>query len=41
MATLKPFMALRPQVKYVEKVASLPYDVMSVKEAKQIGRAHV
>lgn len=36
MATLKPFMALRPQVKYVEKVASLPYDVMSVEEAKEM-----
>ena len=36
MAILKPFVALRPQAQYVEKVASLPYDVMSVEEAKEI-----
>lgn len=38
MATLKPFSALRPQVKYVDQVASLPYDVMSVEEAKEVVR---
>ena len=36
MATIKPFSPIRPNVKYVDKVASLPYDVMSVKEAKEI-----
>lgn len=36
MATLRPFSALRPQVKYVDQVASLPYDVMSVEEAKEM-----
>ncbi|HHX63110.1 MAG TPA: DUF1015 domain-containing protein [Epulopiscium sp.] len=36
MATIKPFSAIRPNVKYVDQVASLPYDVMSVEEAKEI-----
>lgn len=36
MATLKPFLALRPQTQYVAEVASLPYDVMSVEEAKEM-----
>ena len=36
MATLKPFLALRPQTQYVKEVASLPYDVMSVEEAKEM-----
>lgn len=36
MATIKPFSALRPNVQYVDKVASLPYDVMSVEEARVI-----
>lgn len=36
MAMIKPFSAIRPNVKYVDKVASLPYDVMSVEEAKEI-----
>lgn len=36
MATIKPFAAIRPNVKYVDQVASLPYDVMSVEEAKEI-----
>lgn len=38
MATIKPFSAIRPSVKFVHKVASLPYDVMSVAEAKEIVR---
>ena len=38
MATIKPFSPIRPNVKYVDKVASLPYDVMSVEEAKEIVR---
>ncbi len=36
MATIKPFSAIRPNTKYVDQVASLPYDVMSVEEAKEI-----
>lgn len=34
MATIKPFSAIRPKKEYVNKVAALPYDVMSVEEAK-------
>lgn len=36
MATIKPFAAIRPNRQYVHQVASLPYDVMSVAEAKEI-----
>ncbi len=36
MLTLKPFKAIRPQQKYVEKVSSLPYDVYSQKEAREL-----
>ena len=36
MAIIKPFRAVRPQTKYVEKVSSLPYDVYSQKEARDI-----
>jgi uncharacterized protein (DUF1015 family) len=34
MATIKPFRGLRPPVKYVEAVASRPYDVLSSEEAR-------
>uniref|UniRef100_A0A831UGE6 DUF1015 domain-containing protein n=1 Tax=Geobacter metallireducens TaxID=28232 RepID=A0A831UGE6_GEOME len=34
MALIKPFRALRPPKSLAEKVAALPYDVMSVEEAK-------
>lgn len=34
MALIKPFRALRPPKTLAEKVAALPYDVMSVEEAK-------
>lgn len=34
MAIIIPFKALRPEVKYAKQVASLPYDVLSSKEAK-------
>ena len=33
MAVIKPFRALRPPKKLVEKVSALPYDVMNVEEA--------
>lgn len=34
MATIKPFRALRPPVELAQRVAALPYDVMSTAEAK-------
>lgn len=34
MATIKSFRALRPDVKFVESVAALPYDVVGLEEAK-------
>ncbi|ONI46127.1 hypothetical protein AN641_02355 [Candidatus Epulonipiscioides gigas] len=36
MATIKTFKAIRPNPEFVIKVASLPYDVMSTKEAKEM-----
>jgi uncharacterized protein (DUF1015 family) len=36
MAEIVPFKALRPQKQYVKAVASLPYDVVSWEEARQI-----
>ncbi len=36
MATVKPFQALRPSAKAAAKVASLPYDVMDVAEAREM-----
>ncbi|AYD39086.1 DUF1015 domain-containing protein [Clostridium fermenticellae] len=36
MAVLRPFMAIRPRKDLVSKVAELPYDVMSRKEAKKM-----
>lgn len=36
MAVIKPFKAIRPQTKFVERVSSLPYDVYSQKEAREI-----
>ena len=38
MAVVKPFRGLRPTPALVEKVASLPYDVMDSEEARQITR---
>lgn len=35
MAKITPFMGLRPQKKYAAQVATLPYDVVSVAEARQ------
>ncbi len=35
MATIRPFKGIRPAKEYAEKVISLPYDVMSRKEAKE------
>ena len=36
MAIIKPFRALRPPVALAERVAALPYDVMSTEEAKRM-----
>ncbi len=36
MATVRPFAALRPPVRYAEQVSSLPYDVMNHREAKEM-----
>ncbi len=40
MAIVKPFQALRPRVDLVEKVVSLPYDVMNRKEAKKMAKGN-
>ena len=36
MAKIKPFKALRPNAEVVSKVAALPYDVYSSKEAREV-----
>lgn len=36
MATIKAFCGIRPQEKYVQNVAALPYDVMNEVEAREI-----
>lgn len=36
MATIKPFRALRPPAALAERVAALPYDVMSTEEARRM-----
>ncbi len=40
MAKVRPFMALRPKEDLVEKVASLPYDVMNREEAKEMAKGN-
>ena len=40
MAIVRPFKALRPRKDLVEKVASLPYDVMDRKEAKNMAKGN-
>lgn len=35
MATVKPFRAIRPKARFVDKVSTLPYDVFSNKEARE------
>ena len=40
MAIVRPFKALRPRKDLVERVASLPYDVMSRKEAKEMAQGN-
>lgn len=36
MATIRPFMAIRPAANYAKDVAALPYDVMSSEEAREM-----
>ncbi len=40
MAIVRPFKALRPKEDLVEKVASLPYDVMNRAEAKEMAKGN-
>ncbi len=40
MAVYKPFRALRPLPEYANKVAALPYDVMSSSEAKEMAKGN-
>lgn len=40
MAVVRPFKALRPRADLVERVASLPYDVMDRKEAKLMAKGN-
>lgn len=40
MAVVRPFKALRPRKDLVERVASLPYDVMDRKEAKKMAKGN-
>ncbi len=34
MATIRPFMAIRPAFNYADQVAALPYDVMNSEEKR-------
>ena len=36
MATIRPFMAIRPAANYAKDVAALPYDVMNSEEAREM-----
>ena len=36
MATIRPFMGIRPHADYAEAVAALPYDVMNSEEAREM-----
>lgn len=40
MAIIKPFKAVRPQPQLAEQVASLPYDVMNSKEAREMAKGN-
>ncbi len=40
MAVIKPFKALRPEKQIADKVASVPYDVVSTEEAKEIAEGN-
>ena len=36
MATIRPFMGIRPVPEYAKDVAALPYDVMNTAEAREM-----
>lgn len=36
MATIRPFMGIRPEAEFAEAVAALPYDVMNSEEAREM-----
>ncbi len=38
MATLHPFRAVRPRPEYLEEIASVPYDVVSTEEARELAK---
>lgn len=40
MAVVRPFKGIRPKIELVEKVASLPYDVMNREEAKEMAKGN-
>ena len=40
MLTVKPFKAIRPKPQLAEKVSSLPYDVMSTQEAREMAEGN-
>lgn len=40
MAVIKEFKGLRPKNEYVDKISSLPYDVVSTEEAKKIAKGN-
>jgi uncharacterized protein (DUF1015 family) len=40
MATVRPFMGIRPNKKWANEVASLPYDVMNREEAKKLAEGN-
>lgn len=40
MAILKPFRGLRPKKEFVERVASLPYDVINTEEAQKLAEGN-
>ena len=40
MAVVRPFKGIRPKEDLVEKVASLPYDVMNREEAKEMAKGN-
>lgn len=40
MVNVRPFQAVRPNEKLADKIASLPYDVLSSAEARELGKAN-
>ena len=40
MAVVRPFRAVRPKKEFVEKIISLPYDVMNREEAEEMAKGN-